>query len=141
MSDTWIVPDEGKIQILQLVFGLVSNGEDLRLDQFIGGGPVTDSSTLGDFTFASYTGHAPVVFSPGDWNTPAIAAHIGSITKTTDPVFTCTGGSPQTVNGLIISGSDSDIIYFGCNYTTPVVMSSGTSDTISPLKVQDKTFA
>lgn len=140
MSDFWIVPDEGKSLALDELFRLTTTRESFILAQFIGGGPVTDASTFSDFTLASYTGYSSVAIARAAWGAATVTSHIGSIAKSSDPVFTCTGGSPQTVNGLILYGATSGKIYVGVNYSTPIVMASGTTDTITPLKIQDKTF-
>ena len=140
MSDFWVIPDEGKKLALDELYRLTTTRESFLLAQFIGGGPVTDSSVFADFTLASYVGYTSVAIARGDWAAAAIAAHIGSISKSADPVFACISGSPQTVNGLLLYGATSGKIYAGVNYGTPIVMSAGTTDTITPLKVQDKTF-
>lgn len=140
MSDTWVNPNEGKIKILDTLFRVSGTPEAMTLGQFISGGPVTNASTFADFTMASYTGYAAVSIARGDWDAAAVASNVGYITKTTNPAFTCTAGSPQTVNGLLLYGTTSGKIYFGVDYGTPIVMSAGTTDTITPLKVQDQTL-
>ncbi len=140
MSDFWVCPNEGKALILDELFRLTTTRESFLLAQFIAGGPVVDASVFGDFTLATYTGYASVAISRASWGAAAVAANIGSISRSTDPVFTCTGGSPQTVNGLLLYGATSGKIYLGVNYATPIVMSTGPTDTVTPLKVQDKTF-
>jgi hypothetical protein len=140
MSDTWICPDEGKIKILDTVFRVSGTPEAMTLAQFLSGATVSDTSTFADFTIPTYTGYASIAIARGDWDAAIVTAHVGSISKTTNPVFTCTGGSPQTVAGLILYGTTSGKVYLGVNYSTPIVMSSGTTDTVTPLKVQDKTF-
>jgi hypothetical protein len=141
VADFWVCPNEGKLQILKEIFTDGAAQERMVLAQFVSGGPVTNASTSSDFTLATYTGYANIEISRADWDAPAIAANIGSISKTTNPVFNCTGGSPQTVRGLLLFGLDTEVLYLGVNYATPIVMSDGTSDTITPLKIQDKTFA
>lgn len=140
MPDNWVCPNEGKALALDELFRLTTTRESFLLAQFIAGGPVVDASVFADFTLASYTGYASVAIARGAWNAATVAANIGSIAKGTDPVFTCSGGSPQTVNGLLLYGATSGKIYLGVNYGTPIVMAAGTTDTITPLKVQDKTF-
>jgi len=137
----WVIPDEGKTKILDEIFRLTTARESFVLDQWVSGGPVDDDSTGADFTLASYTGYAQIAIARADWNVATDAAHIGSIEKTTNPVFTCTGGSPQTIAGLLLRGATSGIIYAGCNYSPTISMANGATDTINPLKVSDKTFA
>lgn len=140
MPDYWVVPNEGKIIALDELFRSNTARESFLLAQFTAGGPVADASVFADFTLASYTGYATVAIARASWSAAIVAANVGSISKATDPVFSCTGGSPQTVNGLLLYGATSGKIYLGVNYSTPAVMSAGTTDTITPLKVQDKTF-
>ena len=140
MPDYWIVPNEGKTLALDELFRLNTARESFVLAQFVSGGPVTDNSTFANFTVASYTGYASVAIARAAWSAAVISANVGSITKAIDPVFSCTGGSPQTVLGLILYGATSSKIYLGVNYSTPAIMSAGTTDTITPLRVQDKTF-
>ncbi len=140
MSDFWVCPNEGKQLALDELFRLTTTRESFLLAQFVAGGPVVDASVFADFTLATYTGYGSVAIARSAWSAAVVASDIGSISKSADPVFTCTGGSPQTVNGLLLYGATSGKIYLGVNYSTPVVMSAGTTDTVSPLKVQDKTF-
>lgn len=136
----WVIPDEGKKKILEEVFRTTSSRESFVLDQWLTGGPVADASTSADFTYASYTGYAQIAIARGDWGAATAPASIGQILKTVNPVFTCTGGSPQTVAGLILRGATSGIIYAGCNYSPTISMANTATDTINPLQVQDKTF-
>jgi hypothetical protein len=140
VSDFWICPDEGKEYILRILFTQDRSIEDYRLMQFIGGGPVDDDSVFSDFTIASYVGYSTITITGADWDAVVVTGHVAAVSKTVDPAFACTSGSPQTVNGLLLVGVDSDIIYLGVNYSTPIVMAPATTDTVTPLKVQDKTF-
>lgn len=136
----WVCPDEGKTKMLDEIFRLTTTRESFLLDQWLTGGPVDDNSTSADFTYASYTGYAQIAIARADWGAATDTSNIGNILKTVNPVFTCTGGSPQTVAGLILRGAISGIIYFGCNYSPTISMANGATDTINPLKVSDKTF-
>jgi len=136
----WVCPDEGKSKILDELFRLTSARESFVLDQYLTGGPVTDASTFTDFTLASYGGYAQVAIARGDWSAASVVAHVGQILKTANPVFTCTSGGPQTVNGLLLRGAISGIIYYGFTYPVGIVMTPTATDTISPLEVQHKTF-
>ena len=136
----WVCPDEGKIKILDELFRLTSSRESFVLDQWLTGGPVDDDSTFSDFTLATYTGYVQVAISRGDFSAATAPSNIGQILKSVNPVFTCTGGSPQTVAGLLLRGATSGIIYLGCNYSPTISMASGATDTINPMKAKDKTF-
>jgi len=140
MSDTWVIPNEGKSLILDELFRLTTTRESFLLKQFVSNTTVVDASTLADFTIATYTGYADVAVARGDWAAAAVAANIGSISKTTNPVFTCTADSPQTVYGLLLVGATSGKVYAGVNYSTPISMAPTATDTVNPLKIQDKTF-
>lgn len=140
MADTWVIPNEGKTLILDEVFRLTTTRETFLLKQFVSNTTVADASTLGDFTIGSYTGYADVAIARGDWSAAAAVANIGGIQKTTNPVFTCSGGAAQTVYGLLLVGNSSGKIYAGVNYSTPISMAPTATDTINPLKIQDKTF-
>lgn len=136
----WVCPNEGKTLILDEVFRLTSSRETFLLKQFVSNTTVTDNSTLSDFTIATYTGYADVAIARGDWSAATIVSDIGQIVKSANPVFTCSGGSPQTVYGLLLVGNTSGKVYYGVNYTTPISMAPTATDTINPLKVQHKTF-
>lgn len=137
----WVCPNEGKTKILDEIFRLTTTRESFLLKQFVSNTTVDDDSTLTDFTVATYTGYADVAIARGDWSAAAITSDIGHIDKGTNPVFTCSGGSAQTVYGLLLVGATSGIIYYGVNYTTPISMAPTATDTINPLRIQHKTFA
>lgn len=140
MAGSWVIPDEGKKLILDEVFRLTTARESFLLKQFVSNTTVGDASTLADFTIATYTGYADVAVARADWGAATAPASVGQIDKTVNPVFTCTGGSAQTVYGLLLVGATSGKIYCGVNYTTPISMAPTATDTINPLRVQDKTF-
>lgn len=140
MADTWICPNEGKIKILDEIFRLTTARESFVLDQFTAGGPVTDASVAADFTVPTYGGYAQIAIARADFGAATAPANIGQILKTANPVFSCTSGSPQTINGIILRGATSNKIYLGCNYGTPIAMAPTATDTINPLEIQDKTF-
>lgn len=140
MSETWVIPDEGKKLILDELFRLTTTRESFLLKQWLTGGPVADASVLSDFTIASYTGYSDVAIARADFSAATAPGSIGEIVKSANPVFTCTGGSPQTVAGLLLVGATSGKIYAGCNYSPTISMANGATDTINPLRVQDKTF-
>lgn len=140
MADNWVIPNEGKSLILDELFRLTSSRESFLLKQFQSSTTVGDASTLADFTICNYTGYSDVAIARTDFSAATISSNIGNIVKSANPVFTCTGGSAQTVYGLLLVGATSGKIYAGVNYGTPITMISGATDTINPLKVQDKTF-
>lgn len=140
MAGDWVVPNEGKLKMLDEVFRLTTTREAFVLDQFQTNVTVGDASTGADFTISTYGGYAQIAIARGDWSAAAIAANIGEIAKTANPVFSCTSGAAQNVYGLLLRGATSGIIYAGVNYTTVISMVPGATDTINPLKVKDKTF-
>ena len=140
MAGDWVVPDEGKLKMDDEVFRLTTAREAFVLDQFQSNTTVGDASTGADFTIATYTGYAQIAIARGDWSAAVISGGVGLIQKTVNPVFTCSGGSAQTIYGLLLRGATSGIIYCGVNYTTPISMVAGATDTINPLAVRDKTL-
>ncbi len=136
----WVIPNEGKSLILDEVFRLTTTRESFSLRQWTTGGPVADASVLADFTINSYPGYANIAIARSDFSAATIGSNIGTIVKTANPVFTCSGGSGEAVGGLLLVGATSGKIYAGCNYSPVITMVPGATDTINPLQVQDKTF-
>lgn len=136
----WVIPNEGKTLILDEVFRLATTREAFSLRQWTTGGPVDDDSALADFTICSYPGYSNVAIARADFSAATETADIGEIVKTANPVFTCSGGAGESVGGLLLVGATSGKIYAGCNYSPTITMVPGATDTINPLKVQDKTF-
>ena len=140
MADTWVIPNEGKAKILEELFRSIIGRESFILQQFTTGGPVGDASTFANFAVANYPGYMDVQIARGDWALAVAVLNVGEISKTNNPVFTCTGGQGQVINGLLLRGFTSGVIYCGDNYGTPITMSTGATDTINPLKIRSKTF-
>lgn len=135
-----VMPNEGKLKVLEEVFRATATRESFVLDLFQSNTTVADSSTAASFTIATFTGYTQIAISRSLWNAAVIAANIGTITTNFAPTFTCTGGSSQTVYGWILRGATSNVVYFGENFATPRVMTAGASENLDPFTIKDKTF-
>lgn len=136
-----VIPNEGKLKILEEIFRSEAARESFVLDLFQNNETVDDASVAADFDVATFTGYVEVEIDRADWGAAVIAANIGQITKTTAPTFTCTGGASQTVYGWMLVGADSGVMYAGQNFDVPRVMSTGTTESLDPFRIKDKTFA
>lgn len=135
-----VIPDEGKVAWLTDMFSL-NTRESLVCKLFQNNETVDDLSTAGDFTIATFTGYANVTIARNAWGTPVISGSSGQVDANTAPVFSCTGGSAQTVYGWILVGNTSGLVYAGQNFDTPRVMSSGATETLDPFRFKLKTFS
>lgn len=135
-----VVPNEGKLKMLDEIFRLTTSRESFVLDLFSNNETVDDASTGADFTIATFTGYAQVAIARGDFSAATIVSNEGTITKTAAPSFTCTAGSPQTVFGWILRGATSGIVYAGQNFDVSRSMAPGSTESIDPFTFKDKTY-
>lgn len=135
-----VMCNEGKQLVLDEIFRLTTTRESFVLDLFQSNTMITDASVAASFTIATFAGYAQIAIARTDWSAAVIVADVGEISKTTAPTWTCTGGSPQTVYGWILRGATSNKVYFGQNFAVARVMSSGSTETLNPFKIKDKTF-
>jgi len=136
-----VIPNEGKL--LWLYWALGTDGSDLEdfvVDLFSSNTTVVDASTATDFTIATFTGYAQVPVDRADFAAPSISSNVAIIDDSTFPVFTCTGGSPQTVYGWIMRGATSGDIVAGQNFDSPRVMNPGATESLDPFEFKFKTF-
>jgi len=136
-----VIPNEGKVKILDELFRLTGARESFVLDLFKNNETVDDDSTGADFTIADFGGYAQVAIARGDFDAAVEVSNEGSITKTTVPTFSCTSGAAQTVYGWILRGASSGIIYAGQNFDSPRVMAPGAVEALDPFTIKDKTYA
>lgn len=136
-----VCPDEGKELILDELFRLVTARESFVLDLFQNNEVVDDDSTGADFTISTFTGYAQIAIARADFGVAVTVAHVGQITKTAAPTFTCTAGAAQDAYGWILRGAASGVIYFGQNFNVPRTISPGSIESIDPFRIKAKTFA
>jgi len=137
-----VMPNEGKARALALLFGQGgATPGTLSCRLFSNDVTPTDTFTLASFTEASFTGYAAVSVAPGDWDAPTVVSDVGQIDKTTPPVFTCTGGSPQDVYGWYLVDPGASLVLFTQRFDAPRTMVMGSTESLSPFRIKDKTFA
>jgi hypothetical protein len=136
-----VIPDEGKVEMLDELFRLTSTRPTFVLDLVKTNVTVVDASTWADFVVANFTGYVQKAIARADWGAAAAVANVGEIVKTVAPVWTCTGGAAQTIYAWILRNAASGKIWAGQNFATPWVMAPGATFTPDPFKIKDKTFA
>jgi hypothetical protein len=136
------IPDEGKLLLLYWALGTDgSDLEDFTVDLYQNNIAVTDTSTLTDFTIANFIGYVNVPVDRADFDAPVLAGHVGTINVPSPPSFTCTGGVSQTCFGWIMSGQTSGKVICGAKFDVARIFTPGTTETLDPFTISDKTFA
>lgn len=135
-----VLPDEGKVKILDELFRTTTAREDFVLDLFQNDVVVNDLSTFTDFTVSTFTGYAQVSIPRSSFSAAVIVGGVGAITKSAAPTFTCTGGSAQNAYGWILRGASSGVIYAGQNFDAVRSISAGATESIDPFTIKDKTL-
>lgn len=137
-----LIPDEGKL--LWLYWALCTNGSDLEdftLRLYKNNFVPDDSTVLADFTEATFTGYGAVGIARSAMASPVIVSHVARSTKSVAPVFSCTGGSPQTVYGWYLESNTTNKCVATQEFDSPRVMSNGATESIDPFRMDLKTFA
>jgi hypothetical protein len=115
--------------------------EDWWIELFKSNTTVAYASVLADFTLADFTGYSHYSWTRGSFIGVGVTSGDRVVTQgTTFPTFTCSGGSPQTVYGWLAVGKTSGEVWFGQNFASPRVMTSGAVETLNPFNVYCQTL-
>jgi hypothetical protein len=136
-----VMPDEGKIQALFELFSSTGARENFYVELYQNNYAPANNSTLSSFTAATFPGYLSVPVARGDFSFPVIVANEGTITRTIPPIYTCTGGAGQLVYGWYMYGATSNKVYFAQQFAIPRNMTLGSSESLDPFTIKDKTYA
>lgn len=128
-----LVPDAGEVKLLaRMLYG--GSVENLTLKLYKTNVTPAESDTAGSYTEADFTGYAAVTLtssqSGGTWAVPTTSSGTTSSTYGTNAVFSCTGGSAQTIYGYFVVGATSGTIYWAELFSSSKNMSPP-SDTLT----------
>jgi hypothetical protein len=136
-----VCTNDGKKRALDLFWGNPSShGENFVVELYQNNYTPVDGSVTADFTAATFTGYAAVSILTAGFSAATIVSGEGVADYATPPVYTCTGGSPQTVYGWFLRGATSGKTYFAQQFDVPRVMSNGAVEALDPFTVKDKSF-
>lgn len=137
-----VIPNIGKLwllnQALKIRAAIITT---YRVMLFKNNETVTDDSVNGDFVIADFDGYEDVTFDNTEWDDAVEAANLGISVLLSDPTYDCTGGAPQTVYGWIMIDDFTGELICGQNFDVPRVMTSGSRETLTPFRIECKTFA
>lgn len=110
-----LVPDVGEVLLLgRMLYG--SSPENLTLKLYKTNVTPAESDTHASYTEADFTGYAATTLtstqSGGTWAVPTTSSGTTSSTYGTNSVFSCTGGSSQTVYGYYVVGATSGTLHW-----------------------------
>ena len=130
---TWVIPSEGCI--VNLGRALQTTGadaaENFTLDLYTNNYTPIASSTLSNFTLATFTGYAAVAITHSSFPYPTLTGGIVSTTSSTAGTFSCTGGSPQTVYGCVLHGVTTGKVIAASIFDATRTMSNGATETVT----------
>lgn len=115
--------------------------EDWWVDLFKSNTTVAYASVKADFTLADFTGYSRFSWTRSDM--VGVGVFTGDTVRTlpvSNPSYTCTGGTSQTVYGWIMYGKTSDLVWCGQNFDTPRVMTAGAVEALNPFRFYMKTI-
>lgn len=137
-----VIPNEGKTWFLQKALKTRGGADtNYAISLFQNDETVDDDSTAVDFVTATFAGYNNVGFDSPDWDDAIEALNLGISVLNFDPHFDSTDATPQTVYGWILIDADDDIVLCGQNFDAPIVMVSGARLTLTPFRIESKTFA
>jgi hypothetical protein len=137
-----VIPDSGKAYFLLICFGSQSAAAgSLHLRLFKNDYTPVDTSGLGDFTEADFSGYSEIVIAPADWDDAFIVSNVAEMQTLTAPSWTATAGTPNTVYGWYLVFTGSSIVVAAQRFDSPRDMSPGAVETLDPFKFKLKTFA
>lgn len=137
-----VIPNEGKIKLLDWAMCVNSGGvEDFSLFLYTNNYTPVDTSTLADFTAATFTGGAAISITRASLPTPTISSNIAITTRATSPSWTNTGGTTETAYGWVLKSATSGKVIAAQKFDTARTMSPGATETLDPFQFSLKTFA
>lgn len=138
-----VFTSEGLLRVLANALWDVSGiyHEDFWIELFKSNTTVAYTSQISDFTLADFTGYSHFSYTRSDMTGVVLSG--GDTVRTNGiitPSFACTGGSAQTVYGWLAVGKTSGKVWFGQNFATARLMTSGASETLDPFRVYCQTL-
>jgi hypothetical protein len=128
-----VIPNEGKEKLITMCFATpTGTTEDFNVDLYQNNYTPVDGSSLSNFTLATFTGYATVAVARSTFGSASIVSNVAEITSSVSPLFTCSGGSSQTVYGWVMSGQTSGKVYAAQLLFTPRTMTPGSSEELTP---------
>jgi hypothetical protein len=135
-----VIPNEGKVLALVTIFDPPTI-EDFVIELYQNNYTPVDTSVIGDFTPATFTGAAPITVTPASWDAPVVVADVAEIELLTPPSWTHGGGAAQIVYGWFMYGADTLNMFAAQRFDVPRNMTSGSIESLDPFKIKCKTFA
>jgi hypothetical protein len=118
-----VVPDAGSLKLLAATLGSSETVDVTFVLKLFSNNFTPNNTTLtSDFTEASFTGYAPVLFARSDWQRPAlVSGKAGMLLFTAPSKFNNTGPS-ATVYGWYVVGLTTGVTLFCERFATPEVI-------------------
>lgn len=131
-----VIPNEGKLAFLNVM--LPDDGtdqEDFYVRLYKNNYTPVNGSTGADFTEADFTGYSQVAIARSDFTDPYISSNVAFTDSAVIPVYTCTGGSAQTVYGWYMVGQTTGTVYAAQKFDAARSMASGAEEHLDPFSI------
>lgn len=130
-----VIPDEGEVQLLtKALKSALTVDEDYSLRLYTAISPALgESTTLADFTQATFTGYAAKTLTRAGWGAPSTS--VGTTSSTyAQQTWTHSGsaGSSQTILGYYVVGVTSGKVLWAETFTTARVIDGGDTLSLTP---------
>jgi hypothetical protein len=110
--------------------------EDYVLDLYSNNHTPVITDTAGAFTIATFTGYSQVAIPRSSFAAASVTGSQSILTSSVVPVFSCSGGSGQTVYGFVMRGATSGTAYLAQYFTGGLAVTAGLSVTLYPFQFQ-----
>ncbi len=124
-----VTSNAGEIKMIQAL--LNGSPENLNLKLYQNNYTPLATSTVPDFSEATFTGYTQQTLTVGNWSTPTTNGSGEAVSNYTPVVFSCTGGSSQTVYGYLVVGASTSTLYWAEKFGSSRSMSSGIDLTLT----------
>lgn len=134
-----VVTYYGALQLLRWALGIESVPTDaLNVHLFTNNYTPTQSSEVGDFTEAAFSGYAPQSVDKTDWATPATVDGKATSTAPATPLVWTNGSGSVDVYGYFVTNADDDEVIYAQKFTSVKTVPNG-EDLKLTLKLTDRT--
>ena len=125
-----VVPDVGEVELLRKMLRL---DEDLtlRLYTVVTGG-LSDTTVLGNFTEANFTGYTSKTLTKTSWPVPTTSGGVTSSTYSPVQTWTNSGASPQTILGYYVVGVTSGVLLWAEAFAFSETLNPGGTLNLTP---------
>ena len=127
MADTIYLQDSGSTDALNAWLGIsASKMSTGNLHLFQNNVTISDSTTLGGLTEATFSGYAAIALSGATWGAVTVTAHVASSVAVASQNFTHnSGGTANTIYGAYITDSTNAVLLAAWNFASgPYVMAN-----------------